>query len=83
MNLKREVGDRLKEGTDLSRYESLIDEYEPGARTQHLDQLFENLRIPLVDLIKRIGISNQKPQPQSISSKSTDRKTKRIEPNGG
>ena len=51
VNLKREVGDRLKEGTDLSRYESLIDEYEPGARTQHLDQLFENLRIPLVDLI--------------------------------
>ena len=63
VKLKREVGDRLKEGTDLSRYESLIDEYEPGARTQHLDKLFENLRIPLVDLIKRIGISNQKPNP--------------------
>ena len=62
INCKREVGNILSDGTNKSAYESLIDEYEPNATTGQIDQLFTELRIPLVQLIQQIHDSKQQPQ---------------------
>ena len=51
IDLKREAGERLSEGTDRSVYEALLDEYEPDARVEDIQQVFDNLREPLVQLI--------------------------------
>ncbi len=57
IELKREEGERLAEGTELSTYDALLDEYEPGARADELQVVFDDLRKPLVDLINRIAES--------------------------
>ena len=62
MSLKREIGDRLREDTDRTRYEALIDEYEPDATVEQIDELFSQLRHPLVDLIKKIQASEKRPK---------------------
>ena len=51
IDLKREAGQRLCEGTDLTVYEALLDEYEPDARVDHIQSVFEEVRRPLVTLI--------------------------------
>ncbi len=61
VELKREAGQRLSEGTDLSAYESLLDEYEPHARVADLSNVFADLRKPLVDLLARIGDATRQP----------------------
>ncbi len=61
VDLKREAGQRLAEGTDRSGYESLLDEYEPDARVDQLQQMFAAVRSPLVDLISRIKDSPKQP----------------------
>ena len=40
VSLKREIGDRLREETERTRYEALIDEYEPEATVKQIDELF-------------------------------------------
>lgn len=62
VNLKREIGSRLREGTENTAYEALIDEYEPNATVKHLDQLFQTLREPLVELIQRIQDAPRRPE---------------------
>ena len=42
--LKREIAQRLGEALSLSPYDALLDEYEPGARADALDQVFATLR---------------------------------------
>lgn len=61
IQLKKEVGGLLSEGTDKSPYESLLDEYEPNASTKQIDDLFAQLRVPLVDLVQRIQGSEKQP----------------------
>lgn len=62
VSLKREIGDRLREDTNRTRYEALIDEYEPDATVEQIDELFSQLRHPLVDLIKKIQASEKRPK---------------------
>ncbi|MGI9470747.1 MAG: carboxypeptidase M32 [Rubripirellula sp.] len=51
IDLKREAGERLSEGTDRSVYEALLDEYEPDGRVAEIREVFEEVRKPLVALI--------------------------------
>ncbi len=61
VNLKRDAGNRLSEGTDRTPYESLLDEYEPDARVNELQRVFEELRAPLVSLITEIKNAPMQP----------------------
>lgn len=62
VSLKREIGDRLREETERTRYEALIDEYEPEATVKQIDELFSQLRRPLVALIKEVQASGNRPK---------------------
>lgn len=47
-------------GYSVHPYDALLDEFEPGDTTADLTRVFEDLRQPLVDLIRRIGESGNK-----------------------
>ena len=66
VELKREAGQRLSEGTDCTIYEALLDEYEPDARVDDLQQVFDDVRAPLVDLIARIKEAPKQPDTAAI-----------------
>lgn len=61
VDLKREAGNRLSEGTNQSVYEALLDEYEPGAKVDEIQQVFDDLRTPLVQLIAAIRDAPKQP----------------------
>ncbi|TWU32862.1 carboxypeptidase M32 [Novipirellula artificiosorum] len=61
VELKREVGQRIAEGSEKSPYETLLDEYEPDARVESLQTMFNDLRGPLVQLIEQIREAPQQP----------------------
>ena len=46
---------------DCSPYEALLDEYEPDAKVENIQQVFDDLRTPLVKLIAAIKESPQQP----------------------
>jgi carboxypeptidase Taq len=66
LRIKREIGQRLREGTDRTTYEALMDEYEPDARVTELQSIFESLRVPLVDLVRKIREAPRKPDPRVL-----------------
>ncbi|MCP4888622.1 carboxypeptidase M32 [Rubripirellula sp.] len=66
LDLKREAGERLCEGTDRSAYEALMDEYEPNASVEDLQQVFERVRRPLVKLIEQVTQSEKQPNLKAI-----------------
>lgn len=66
IELKREAGDRISDGTDRSCYEALLDEYEPGASVASLQTAFDELRKPLVKLIASIKDSANPPDTKSL-----------------
>src|SRR5207245_101877 len=53
--LQREIADRL--GFVETRYDALLDEYEPGMTTHKLDALFEPVREISKTLLQRIAAS--------------------------
>lgn len=61
IELKREAGQRLSDGTDRTAYEALLDEYEPGAQVAALQKVFDDLRKPLVELISQIADAPNQP----------------------
>ncbi len=67
VSLKQEAGQRLAEGTDRTVYDALLDEYEPDARADQLQAIFDSLRAPLVDLIARIGESSTAPDTGALT----------------
>jgi carboxypeptidase Taq len=52
--IAREEADRLADSTGLSRYDALMDRYEPGMTSAQVDCLFGELRSWLPDLIGRV-----------------------------
>lgn len=54
LQLAREEATLLAERSGLSRYDALMDRYEPGVRAADIDGLFDNLRSWLPDLIARV-----------------------------
>lgn len=63
--LKRDEADCL--GYEDDPYDALLDEYEPGARSQDLITLFEALRGDLVPLVTAIEESKRKPDPSILT----------------
>jgi carboxypeptidase Taq len=55
VTLQREVADRF--GYSESRYDALLDQYEPGMTTRRLDALFPAVREASVALLRRIEAS--------------------------
>ena len=46
--------DAIRQDTDLSRYDALLQDYEPDLKSDYIDNLFETLRPVLVDLRSRV-----------------------------
>lgn len=59
LTLKREVADRI--GFVSERYDALLDEFEPGMTTAMVAGVFETLRRPLAEFVRRIAESPQQP----------------------
>ncbi len=59
VNLCIEKADYI--GYTTERYDALLDEFEPGAKTSEIETAFKNLRIDLVELIGKIKDSPNKP----------------------
>lgn len=60
LKLLREKADAI--GYQTTRYDALLDEYEPGATTAEITALFASLRQELVPLIQAIVSSGRKPK---------------------
>jgi carboxypeptidase Taq len=58
LNLKKQQADCI--GFTAHPYDALLDEFEPGDTTADLTRVFDELRGPLVDLIRRIAESSRK-----------------------
>ena len=65
IELQRETGQRMAEGTDRGAYDALLDTYEPDARAADLQRVFDGLREPLVELIAEVRQAPLQPD-QSI-----------------
>jgi len=59
LELKREMADLI--GFEGERYDALMDEFEPGALSSDIAELFESLRRPLTELVASIAESAQQP----------------------
>jgi len=59
VELKREEGNLLATGGDP--YEALVDEYEPGAKIESLNAVFESLRGPMVALVAKLQEAPRQP----------------------
>jgi carboxypeptidase Taq len=60
INLKKEYADKVNIGP--TRYDSLLDDYEPGAKAAWIDSLFISLKPKLLKIIDKIIRSNNKPE---------------------
>ncbi|HEX6544045.1 MAG TPA: carboxypeptidase M32, partial [Ktedonobacterales bacterium] len=54
ITLQREVADRLSAPGQVSRYDALLDLYEPGMTSERLDALFGPVREVCVEMLRRI-----------------------------
>ncbi|MBI4693813.1 MAG: carboxypeptidase M32 [Gammaproteobacteria bacterium] len=55
VNVAREEARLLAESGGLSRYDALMDRYEPGMRTTDVDALFGELKRSLPELVRRVA----------------------------
>ena len=54
LKLRREEADAIRQDTDLSRYDALLQDYEPDLKSDYIDNIFDTLRPVLVDLRSRV-----------------------------
>jgi carboxypeptidase Taq len=76
VRLAREEADCLAQSSGLSRYDALMDQYEPGMRSAEVDQLFGELRAWLPGLIQAAQArqaSQETLQPQGLFDKAAQR----------
>ncbi len=66
IELQKEYADKIDIG--LTRYDSLIDEFEPGATSEWISEIFNRLSIKLKTILKKLMNSNDVPD-QSILNK--------------
>ncbi len=62
VELAREEAQLLADDTGLSRYDALMDRFEPGVRAADIDRIFGDVKTWLPDLIKNAQISQQNEQ---------------------
>ncbi|MGZ9584128.1 carboxypeptidase M32 [Paenibacillus marinisediminis] len=53
-------------GVKETRYDTLLDMYEPGMTVEKLDEIFNKLRDQLVPLVQQVKESNNKPEAQFL-----------------
>lgn len=76
VRLAREEADGLAQSSGLSRYDALMDQYEPGMRSAEVDALFGELRAWLPGLIQAaqaLQASQVTLQPQGLFDKAAQR----------
>jgi carboxypeptidase Taq len=70
VRLKREeaalVSPVVRPGEQISAYEALMDEYEPGLRVDDVRRLFTDLRLPLTMLVKEAEASQRPNAPNPL-----------------
>ena len=66
VDLQQQVGGLLAEETDKTAYEALMDEYEPDASERELQQVFDSVRGPLVELIEQIRDAPRQPKTELL-----------------
>ena len=54
VDLRIQEGQAISEGTDLSPYDALLQDYEPGMRAVEVEAIFDELRGPLVELRQQV-----------------------------
>jgi carboxypeptidase Taq len=64
VRLAREEAQRLADDTGLSRYDALMDRFEPGMRSAEIDRIFSGVKEWLPDLIARVA-ARQRAEPVS------------------
>ena len=62
IDLQREAGGLMADGTDQSIYDALLDTYEPNAKSDEIQKVFDGLRPPLVKLIAEIAEAPNQPK---------------------
>ena len=55
VRIAREEAQRLADDTGLSRYDALVDRFEPGMRAAGIDRIFSSIKQWLPDLIARVA----------------------------
>ena len=50
LELRKEEADAIRQGSSLSRYDALLQDYEPDVKSDYIDKIFNSLRPALVDL---------------------------------
>ncbi len=65
LDLKRQVADAV--GFDSERYDALLDEFEPGATAAEVGAVFDSLRGPLADFVRRLADAPRKPDPSILA----------------
>src|SRR5258707_11266990 len=65
LNVMRRIGEAKAAALGTSLYDALLDEFEPGGRSAHIDALFDELRAFLPDLLSRV-LEHQKRQPPPL-----------------
>jgi len=66
VGLTRKRADAL--GWKASRYDALLDEYEPGATKAEIEQIFAPLRTELAQLVGEIVSSGRQPDPKILNA---------------
>ncbi len=64
INLKKEYADKINVGS--TRYDSLLDDYEPGATSAWIDSLFRILKPKIVKIVDNIVSADDKPEPSIL-----------------
>jgi carboxypeptidase Taq len=65
VRLQRETGEALGNALGLAPYDALLDQYDPGARSEGIERLFAPVRAALPELIERV-VGRQKSAPAII-----------------
>jgi carboxypeptidase Taq len=60
IKLKKEYADKIAMGE--TRYDTLLDDFEPGATTRWLDGLFKNLKPPLIKIVDKLISAEFQPE---------------------
>jgi carboxypeptidase Taq len=64
ITLKKELAEHV--GYDTEPYDALIDEFEPGARANEIQQVFDETKPPLVELVAAIHDAPRQPATQLL-----------------
>jgi carboxypeptidase Taq len=64
-HLSRQRADCLRAGTDSTRYDVLMDQFEPGAKAVELEEVFRDLRLRLTPLIAEIAAATPAEPPRT------------------